>query len=258
MAAGFGILTLVAERSPAADNYSDRDWNTSFFANCRLPSDLQETDRSPSVETIRIAGDNKLRFVLNPNDMGGCRSDSKRRDGAPYWERAELRQSENLIVGEKYSIDFTANFDEGFTGQRETFFQIHGWSKTCDAAPMMMMQFGWRNMKIKVQKPSANDDSPNARGRQALMIASGPAISKLRGTEHKFRIALDLTDPATVAVAMDGVPIMAQTPVHFPACAEPHLKIGIYRPGKINPATSVVTYDDIVVDRLQDPNSLSN
>ena len=57
-------------------------------------------------------GNNKfIRFQLEDKDYGNCGSDRRARHGAPYWERAELKQTTGLNRNLKYELEFNINLE---------------------------------------------------------------------------------------------------------------------------------------------------
>ena len=128
------LLTVLAACECLAE-FTDTDWNITFYDNCSFP----ETDGK--YETVKwvTEGENKfLRFELRNGDKGECSSDDRERHGAPYWERAEVKQEEMLERNKKYSLDFDVRFVKGFQGERETFFQIHQGVRGCREGPPLM------------------------------------------------------------------------------------------------------------------------
>ena len=70
-------------------NYKDRDWNIYFYDNCGFPSNKKN---NKNLIWINEKNNKFLRFQLSDKQIGKCSSDNKKRNGAPYWERAELKQ----------------------------------------------------------------------------------------------------------------------------------------------------------------------
>ena len=104
---------------------NDKDWNLSFYDNCGMP-------KIDSMQWIEEGGNKFIRFQLRDKDYGGCKSDSLRRHRAPYWERAELKQSFTLYWDSKYELEFNVRFVEGFSGDRENFWQMHAFNSPCN------------------------------------------------------------------------------------------------------------------------------
>jgi hypothetical protein len=130
------VLALLTTPVVAtAQTYTDTDWNTVFRESCGMP-------RPNSIEQVTIGSDKKIRVTLQDGDIGKCSTDNQARHRAPYWERAELSQQNSFRPGQRYQISTEITLLEGFTGERETFFQIHGWAHDCQGAyPPVMMKF---------------------------------------------------------------------------------------------------------------------
>lgn len=246
------FIVLVTAIPTRADEYRDSDWNIGLFKNCDLPVPTwQGPTRPPSVVWDRSTIDSKIQFHLGPGDMGRCSSDKNPRDGARYWERAELRQNGNFEDGYAYNISFTTIFREGFVGKRETFFQIHGWSKTCKSAPLMMLQFDWQRMRAMVLKPGTELGPTSNRGDLVSVLNDAPQIKDVRQREQKFDILYDArSKPYRLSMWLNERPLFSDEPVYTLDCVEPFLKFGIYRPGEVNPFVSSLILDDIQVDQL--------
>lgn len=233
-----------------AEVYKDSDWNTEFYNNCGLPCTVPEPGREISLKWRSIGGDRKLQVSLMPGDTGGCSSDQLARNGANYWERAEILQMGHLADGVRNEVSFDVEFIEGFTGKRETFFQIHGWTPDCPAAPLIMAQFDWRVLKLLVLKPD-NDaiDPQGSRGHLENALDQRISLQSLQGRVNRFRVILDrTTNPNHVDIVLNNRFLIEGEPVHTVSCAVPRLKIGIYRPGDVNPETSVALYDDVQIE----------
>ncbi|WP_371156625.1 hypothetical protein [Jannaschia sp. 2305UL9-9] len=238
-----------------ADNFGDDDWNMTLYDNCELPGgknhyDLAKADSVYWSDKTK-AGDSKLNFKLRRGDIGGCSSDKKRRHGAPFWERAELKARTGLADEMVHKISFEATFVKGFNGKRETFFQIHGWSNSCPSAPWLMMKFSHRKMEIEVLRGAheGNEDLDTGhRGEMVSILDNGPKIADLKGVAQNFEIRLDRTVyPAEVSVSMNGKAVIPTTQIEHETCGDPTVKLGIYRPGEINPGTSHIAFDDVKV-----------
>lgn len=237
----------------SAEEFRDADWTVGFYDNCRLPCSVtDDPDRRPtSMAWVGPGQDRKLAVSLLPGDVGGCQSDSSPRDGAPYWERAEIIQYDTLLPGDRHLISFTATFDKGFVGKRETFFQIHGWSKSCPSAPLVMLQFDWRHLQAQVLTLPPEDMAAAgaARGRLEQRLTRRPHIDDLRGRENQFDIQFDRsTRPNRLTLLLNGEVLLENQEVYAMDCAEPRIKMGIYRPGGQNPAPSRLLLDKVRLD----------
>lgn len=252
-------LLCVLPFSGLAEEFRDNDWNTGFYDNCGLPCGRNQASdlRPASADWVTDGPDRKLAITLMPGDVGGCRSDDSPRDGAPYWERAELVQYTVMEKGQRHVISFDAEFDQGFTGRRETFFQIHGWSKTCNSAPLLMLQWDWRTLRALVlaQSPQEIAGKPaTQRGHLQSALTDAPQLADLLGRTNSFDIQFDrTTSPETLTVVLNGHVLLNGYPVHVIDCAEPRIKIGIYRPGQINPVASRLLIDRVRLDGASEP-----
>ena len=220
------------------DQFTDTDWNLIFYNNCGFP----EMDRG--YETVKwvTEGKNKiLRFELRHGDKGLCASDDRERHGAPYWERAEVKQEEMLEENKKYSLDFDVRFVKGFKGEREAFFQIHQGVSGCRVGPGMMFKtFSQGFLAIYTRNP----DDPNGRKIRGLV---GQVVM---GQWTKFKLVFDTSDNSEVALYKDGKLQIEGQPFHIYDCGEPHFKFGIYRPGDDGfggTKTSIVDFDKFIL-----------
>ena len=108
--------------------YQDDDWNLEFYDNCGLPE-------SSSVRWVTEGKETFLRFTLKNKQVGGCRTDGIQRHGAPYWERAEMKQASTLKKDADYTLTFRARFVKGFTYEREDFSKCTKASRVAESAP---------------------------------------------------------------------------------------------------------------------------
>ena len=243
---------LAAMPGLAAADYRDSDWTHGFYANCALP--VPGTESAQASAGWLGAEDPALRIRLAPGQVGGCRSDSRRRNGAPYWERAELRQYGELPRDMRHRIDFVAYLLEGFTGQEETFFQIHGWKSGCNSAPLAMLQFDKGALGVKVlQRQSDPFKGGTARGGKGA-LADQPMPRGLRSSlqasamPQRFTVLLDLAarNPR-ISIELNGLVLVDGAPLFMQRCAAPHMKMGIYRPGRRSNHVSMIAFDDVIV-----------
>lgn len=242
----------------SADEFKDTDWNIGFYDNCRLPCTITtDQDKRPkSITWYESLTDRQLAFSVLPGDVGGCSSDSAPRDGAKYWERAEIIQYQPLANNHRFEISFQARFDKGFSGKRETFFQLHGWSKSCDAAPLMMLQFDWRHLTAQVLALSPEEAETGqftARGDLRRVAMQPIHLDTLTSRDNRFEVVFDRTvDPNTVSLALNGTVLFDDHPIHVVPCAEPRIKFGIYRPGGLNPGASRWFLDKVMVSHAEE------
>ncbi|SPF79998.1 heparin lyase I family protein [Pseudoprimorskyibacter insulae] len=242
------FVALSAVAAPALE-FKDGDWTTSFYESCKLPVETATANRPRSIQWAGN-GDRKLAVTLAPGDKGRCTSDGKWRHGAPYWERAELKQRGVMGKGKLHQISFTANFAGGFTGREETFFQIHGWNSKCDSAPLFMLKWHGKKMQGQALVPTKRTNNKNGTianwGKLETAIRKQPRLNQLQGKDTRFEVDFDTRrDPATVSMRLNGQTIVNEKPVFFEDCATPTVKLGIYRPGRLNKSVSTLFLDDI-------------
>ena len=141
-------------------------------------------------------GKNKLlRFELRNGDKGECSSDDMERHGAPYWERAEVKQDTTLERNKNYSLDFNVRFVKGFQGERETFFQIHQGVSGCRVGPGVMFKaFSQGFLAIYTRNP----DVPS---RLNIMRKAGQVVM---GQWTKFKLVFDTSDNSEAALYING------------------------------------------------------
>jgi len=182
--------------------YEDRDWNVMFYENCHLPE-------YSSTEWVHEEGERFLRFTLKDGQVGGCGSDNRRRHRAPYWERAEIKQTTTLEKDHNYSLTYRVRFVKGFDNDREDFLQVHQSVSGCRGGPLVMLKFSNGH----------------------LQGATTPLfVEEILGKWMDVRF--DFNAARSYDLYVDGRKIIDNKTVRQPRpCGEPHLKIGIYRPG---------------------------
>lgn len=236
------VLSLTATITFAqGKRYTDTDWNTTFVDSCGLPS-------PKSLQHVSVAGDQKLRFTLRPGDKGKCSTDNRRRHSAPYWERAELSQKSWLKPGHRHRISAEITFERGFTGQRETFFQIHGWARNCKrASPPVMMKFTDGKLRIETLRGVTGTYPGDHRN----VLQRDVNVASLYGKQVSLTATFDMTTrPTKLSVTLGGRELLKRAPVEMAQCAVPHIKFGIYRPGAQNAEVSTLIYDDVQIRQL--------
>lgn len=244
LAAFLGLTLALHPDSSAADRtrYKDKDWNESFVESCGL-------HRPNSIQRVTLEGDQKLQVTLQRGDIGQCSTDNKARHRAPFWERAEVSQSNSFRTGHRYRISAEVTFLQGFTGDRETFFQIHGWATDCTKAyPPVMMKF--RNGKLAIETLRGASASHPGNHRNALRKKI--LVTSLYGKPLTLALEFDTrTQPGKLSVSLSGSELISDAPVSFAPCAIPHIKFGIYRPGGQGSQTSQVLFDDLQVTKTK-------
>lgn len=230
------VLVLIIQPIGNANAVSDSDWNISFIDDgCVMPS-------VNSMKWLTEDGNRFIRFTLNDKDKGNCATDRMDRDGAPYWERAELKQSSRFYFNKKYELTFEARFVEGFLGSNETFFQIHASATHCKLVrPPAMLKWAYRRFQIMyLIKKDSNRFNEFGYGKSSILIED------LIGKWTKFKLVFDTSKKPKLSVYLNNEKILDDVGFRIPSCGEPHFKFGIYRAGKYYdpPAVrSVVDFD---------------
>ena len=203
--------------------YRDRDWNVMFYENCELPE-------YSSTEWIREDGERFLRFTLKNGQAGGCGSDNRRRNRAPYWERAEIKQTTTLEKDHDYSLTYRVRFLRGFDNDREDFLQVHQSVRGCRVGPPVMLKFS----------------------NGYLLGATTPlSVEEILGKWVNVRFDFNAARPYDLYVG--GRKIVDDKIVRNKnSCGEPHLKIGIYRPGNTEATGDRLSVMDVDKLRLID------
>jgi len=217
---------------------SDTDWNTRFSNNCGMPS-------FNSVRWVTEGDRRFLRFTLRDKDKGGCSTDRIARHSAPYWERAELKQVGTLKRNKQYTIDTTLRFAEGFGGERETFFQLHAYDKSCKQAyPPIMLKFDNTRRHTAMLTLRALQSSGSH-----IAYNSDIRIADVVGQWIDMQLVLNVASEGSVTLSIDGETLFSEIPFWIEPCGVPHIKVGIYRPGNASGnSQSIVDYDSIYVN----------
>lgn len=248
------LLSLsVSSWTPAfaQSTFKDRDWSTSAYPNCKLPA---SQNREKPVSWVSIDGDRKLQVQLQPGQVGRCSTDNQARHGAAFWERAELRQKGYLKLGRVNKISFEAIFLEGFLGERETFFQIHGWTDGCPAYPPLMLMFDRGLLRIdaltNVKQSAGKVWLSKDQGKHRPVQKRSLRAQNLYGKPQRFEIVFDASgrQSGLLTIGVNGQPLVDRARIEYAPCAKPHVKFGIYRPGK-GTAASRMLFDDLSIEQ---------
>lgn len=220
------------------DSVQDQDWNTRFTSNCKLP-------HYDSINWVSESDRRYMRFSLSDGDKGGCPTDRTARHHAPYWERVELRQVGMLNKSKSYTIDATLRFVEGFSGQRESFFQIHAYNNKCKQAyPPIMIKFDKTHTRTAVLTLNALK-----KNKRHNSYRSGMRIDDALGKWIDMKITLNTGERSNISVSIDGETLFSDVPFWIEPCGTPHIKFGIYRPGNLSGnGKSIVDFDSISVN----------
>ncbi|MCY4488135.1 MAG: heparin lyase I family protein [Deltaproteobacteria bacterium] len=203
--------------------YTDRDWNVTFYENCDLPE-------YASTQWLREKGERFLRFTLKNGQVGGCRSDNRFRSRALYWERAEIKQTTTLEKDHDYSLTYRVRFVKGFDNDREDFLQLHQSVSGCRGGPLVMVKFSSGYLL-------------GATKRFFVEEVLGKWVS----------VRFDFNPARSYDLYLDGKKVVDNKTIHRQrACGEPHLKIGIYRPGDAEATGHRLSVMDVDKVRLVD------
>jgi hypothetical protein len=225
----FSVLLLVLSACQKTGG-NDKDWNLSFYDNCGMPS-------MDSVEWIKEGDNEFIRFQLRDKDYGRCSTDGTARHSAPYWERAELKQSSFLSQNKEYELEFKVRFVEGFFGDRETFWQIHAYNSPCHAAPPVMLKISRGELILATLRPERKGHKVHH---------SNLKIGNLIGKWSTFKLKFDTGEKPRISIFIDNNEVFSEKSFRIEACGKPHFKFGIYRPGNVaGKYRSVVDFDKI-------------
>lgn len=241
-------LISSGTNAQAQASFTDTDWNTEFYASCDFPTPIGDTK---SVAWTGKGGDRKLLFTLQKGQIGTCSTDAQPRHSAPYWERAELSQSNRMQLGQVNTIEFEATFLKGFRGERESFFQIHNWSQSCNASPPLMMKIHKGKLQILTLKGTkVKDGIITKQGAHRSVYRKSIKIGALMNKPSNFRIVFDAKGRGRgkVSVHLNGKQLVKNARIDFATCALPYAKIGIYRPGGAA-RTSQIAFDNLKLTR---------
>jgi len=223
------LLTVLTACECLAE-FTDTDWNLTFYDNCGFPVTDGEYQ---SVKWVTNGKNKFLRFELRNGDKGKCSSDDVKRNRAPYWERAEVKQK-FILERKKYSLEFEVRFVSGFQGERETFFQIHQYHSGCSVGPPLMFKaFSQGMLGVFLKQPEG----------QHFRHFVGPLDI---GEWIRFKLIFNTAGDSEVSLYKNKRIHFEGQPFHIKDCGEPHFKFGIYRPGDDEfggNTTSIVDFD---------------
>ena len=222
------------------DSFPDDPWMKNFFENC-------------GYYPIKHHENNNVfwRFTLEKGDRGGCSSDNIERSGALYWERKEV-EGTKLKPNSTYEIEFKVRFVKGFEGERETFFQIHGYNGETCWKPLLMFKFGVIYSRLWISKDiAAISKHTGSKGYQQIR-SLGP-IDKIIGGWHQIKLVLQTNvGTSKYSLFLNNKLEIPNDDYFLPTCSRPYIKFGIYRPGYPNNSkTSIVDFDDVIVTKVR-------
>jgi hypothetical protein len=243
------LICFIATQTTAQSSYKDRGWTTAMYANCGLP---KKVGKAKPVSWVKVDGNKKLLFSLQKGQVGPCSTGAMKRHGAAFWERVELRQKGFLKSGKVNEIQFETTFLAGFIGEREKFFQIHGWADGCSAYPPLMMEMHKGNLVVKSLrgvKPNAGKEWLSSdQGSHRSVQSQRVSVHSLYGKPQKFRIIFDYRKKmrGSLDVYLNDLHLVRSAIIEYAPCAKPHIKFGIYRPGGVS-GNSSIAFDDLKI-----------
>ncbi|MCY3822748.1 MAG: heparin lyase I family protein [Nitrospinae bacterium] len=206
--------------------YQDKDWNIEFYDNCGLPE-------SSSVRWVTEGKETFLRFTLKNKQVGGCGTDGIQRHGAPYWERAEIKQASTLAKNTDYTLTFKVRFVKGFSYPREDFFQMHQSVAGCRVGPPMMFKFSYGHFTPK---------------HWAQPLKRKVHINEVIGKWVNVKLEVIFTE-SYYNLYFNDEKIIDEGDFGVDPCGEPHFKFGVYRPGDEEATGERISILDI--DKIQ-------
>jgi len=240
------ILPIFSYCHAKGDRYRDSDWTTTFYNNCGFPSSHGETK---NVKWIKEKNNRFLRFALFPNQQGRCRSDSRSRSRAPFWERAEIKQNNFLNPKNSYHIEFIVRIQKGFKSDRESFFQIHQTHRDCRASPLIMLKYINGKLSVSLLRIVVRGHN-----RYKVDHSVDQAINKwikfsINVNFYKKNTLPGMPRTAEFNLSINGKKVIKNTQFGLSTCGKPYIKFGIYRPGRTdgNTSLSIIDFDRIRV-----------
>ncbi len=222
-----GISAAMYFDTTSRQTYQDKDWNLEFYDNCGLPD-------SSSVRWVTEGNETFLRFTLKRKQLGGCSTDALARHGAPYWERAEIKQASTLNRDADYTLTFKVRFVKGFSHQREGFFQMHQSTRDCRVGPPLMFKFSNKHLTAKYW---------HERFKRKVHI------NELIGKWIDVKLEVNFTE-SNYNLIFNEENLLAKEEFAVEPCGKPHFKFGIYRPGDEDVASERISIFDIDKIRL--------
>ena len=238
----FCILVTPNVYATDPDSFPDDPWMKNFWGGC-------------GYYPIKHNENNNVfwRFTLEKGDRGGCRTDTDNNERTNlFMERKEV-QGRKLKSDATYEVQFKVRFVAGFEGNRETFFQLHGFNGDGCNPPILMFKFG----------EFGKSWSPDYWARLAITEHGGKyevnhvqnfgPVDKITGIwQHvKFIFETNVGKSKYSLYLNDKLEVSGEE-IDVPSCKIPYIKFGIYRPGDPKYGkTSIVDFDDVLVTKVR-------
>ena len=203
-----------------------------------------------SVKKLTIEGEKYIQFTLKDKQKGCSDTDKKPRHGFPYWERAELAQTNTLSKKKVHEISFKVKITKGFNGIGENFFQIHNYNKNLMAVyPSIMLKFDTGNFQ---ELDTGNFQINYLKSFRCVKKKEKYCAQADGGFEHinfktlttddflnkwmNFKIVISkiINEKGSLTIFINDNKVLDNTVAHFPKKGTPRIKYGIYRPGKLS------------------------
>ena len=206
--------------------------------------------RNDSVRWIEKGKRRFLRFQVEDKHYDGCSTDRMVRHGAPYWERAEVKQINSLTKNVKYELKFQVRFVEGYAGNRENFWQMHVTNSPCNIGPAIMIKISDGKLMLAARKNRKSKRTGRYSGSNNHY--STVTIDDLLGKWNIVKMLFDTSENPEVSLYLNNKEIFSDIPYRIETCGVPHFKFGIYRPGNKSKKNnrSIVDFDKIKLSLL--------
>ena len=283
----FSVLA-VSESSWAAKIFKDDDWTHSFYERCSSKGGFAN---GSEVKWMKEGDTKFLRFTLAGGQKGNCSRDKHRRKNQssfPYWERSEITSGSNtrnkfrLKSGSHYKINLRVRFVEGFASNQESILQIYSectWKGRCSPLLQMrsmgnyppgylrtevLMKKGWKKKRGNWSSASTMNDYTQSRNPFTNDVNKrfSPITHKGKWINIIFVVSVTpkevtLTSQVEAPAGVWTVPI--QNIDIPPGMLDPHIEIGLYRPGSdtIPNPTSTIDFDYIKISKISEADYIS-
>ena len=189
------------------------------------------------------------RFTLEKGDRGGCSTDTDNNERTNlFMERKEV-QGRKLKSDATYEVQFKVRFVEGFVGEGETFFQVHGYNGDTCRLPLLMFKFG---KGLSPGERASVSILEKLQGETSNLDGFGP-IDKIRGIWQHVKFIFETNVGTSKYWLYLGEKLLiSDEEFDVPACKIPFIKFGIYRLGDPKYGkTSTVDFDDVIVTKVR-------
>ena len=221
---------------------SDSDWNIRACNNAGFPVPYGE---NRNMRWLTEDGNKFLRVQLRGGDIGTSGGDKYgEHSSSDFKERAELKSTYKFERNSEYEFQLDMRIVQGMDNKKETFFQIHAYTRTCDEGPAFMVKIGRRGLNV------ANLTGVHTMDKNKIRSVR---TEDLGNEWNTFKVILDTHSDSHMDMYLNEQHLITLDYV-IPKCS-PHLtlKFGLYRPGYDDETntTSIIDFDKILVKRLK-------